>query len=117
MASSQDGRRLLATARPNTVAEDHLVVLFDLAEGTQRSITSHGTQVVAVALDPTGTIILTGDEQGVVRVGAADDGEPHLLFGHGEAVNPKVSPLSVSPDGRWIASGAGSEIRLWPMPD
>ncbi len=117
MASSQDGRRLLATARPNTVAEDHLVVLFDLAEGTQRSITSHGTQVVAVALDPTGTIIVTGDEQGVVRVGAADDGEPHLLFGHGEAVNPKVSPLSVSPDGRWIASGAGAEIRLWPMPD
>ena len=27
--------------------------------------------------------------------------------------------LAVSPDGRWIAAGSGSEdiIRLWPMPD
>ena len=33
------------------------------------------------------------------------------------AVNRMNSPLAVSPDGRWIASAAGSEIRLWPMPD
>ena len=25
--------------------------------------------------------------------------------------------LAVSPDGQWIASGADTEIRLWPMPD
>ena len=25
--------------------------------------------------------------------------------------------LAFSPDGRWIASTAGNEIRLWPMPD
>ncbi len=25
--------------------------------------------------------------------------------------------LAFSPDGRWIASASGNEIRLWPMPD
>ena len=25
--------------------------------------------------------------------------------------------MAVSPDGRWVASAAGGEIRLWPMPD
>jgi hypothetical protein len=25
--------------------------------------------------------------------------------------------VAVSPDGRWVASTAGGEIRLWPMPD
>ena len=25
--------------------------------------------------------------------------------------------VAVSPDGKWIASAAGGEIRLWPMPD
>jgi hypothetical protein len=32
-------------------------------------------------------------------------------------VTRSFGPLAVSPDGRWIASAAGSEIRLWPMPD
>jgi len=32
-------------------------------------------------------------------------------------VNWLTNSLAVSPDGRWIASAAGDEIRLWPMPD
>ena len=28
-----------------------------------------------------------------------------------------VSTVAISPDGKWIASAAGGEIRLWPMPD
>jgi WD40 repeat protein len=28
-----------------------------------------------------------------------------------------VLSLAFSPDGRWIASTAGNDIRLWPMPD
>jgi WD40 repeat protein len=118
MGSSRDGRWLIATAfTRDPGAEAHPVVLFDLEKGKQKTITSHGNLVVAVALDSSGTIIVTGDEQGVVRVGPADGGEPHLLLGHSEAVNRLVNPLAVSPDGRWIASGAGTEIRLWPMPD
>jgi WD40 repeat protein len=36
-----------------------------------------------------------------------------LLLGH---AGP-VSTVAVSPDGQWIASSSGTEIRLWPMPD
>ena len=28
-----------------------------------------------------------------------------------------MTAVAVSPDGRWIASVGGSEIRLWAMPD
>jgi WD40 repeat protein len=69
------------------------------------------------AFDATETIAAVGDRQGSIRVARLPDGEPHLLLGHSEAVNYLASPLAVSPDGRWIASAAGSEIRLWPMPD
>jgi len=72
---------------------------------------------VEVALDPSGAIVVTGDEQGAVRVGPADGGEPHVFLGPAEAVPWTMNPLAVSPDGRWIAWAAGDEIRLWPMPD
>ncbi len=116
---SRDGRRLLATAFPreSTGAESYPVVLFDLVKGTRQTITSHGNRVVAVALDPSGTIMVTGDQQGAVRVGPADNGEPHLLLGHSDSVNRWGNALAVSPDGQWIASGADTEIRLWPVPD
>ncbi len=93
------------------------VVLLDLAEGTRRRITTHGSRIEAVALDPSGAIIVTGNAPGAVRVGRADGGEPHLLLGHSDTVNWHGNAPAVSPDGRWIASAAGSEIRLWPMPD
>ena len=57
MALSADGRRLLAVAWPSDPerTEDHPVVLFDLAEGRETPITSHGNRVKAVALDRDGT--------------------------------------------------------------
>ena len=58
-------------------------------------------------------VMLTGDQQGIVRVGPIEGGEPHLLLGH---AGP-VGTVAVSPDGQWIASSSGTEIRLWPMPD
>jgi WD40 repeat protein len=119
MALSRDGRRLVAAARlrEDTGAQDHPVMLFDLPEGERRSITTHGNRVMTVALDPSGTVIVTGDAQGVVRVGPADGGEPHLLLGHTGAMDMPGNRVAVSPDGRWIASATGGEIRLWPMPD
>ncbi len=114
---SRNGRQLLAAAFPLTPAErlegDHALVHFDLAAGSQQAITTHGKRVTAVAMDPSGRVFVTGDAEGAVRAGAADGREPHLLLGHQD----EVTSVAVSPDGRWIASGAGSEIRLWPMPD
>jgi len=88
--------------------------VFDLASRETREITSHGKGVLSFALDPSGTILVTGDKSGVVRVGRLTGGEPHLLFGH----NGPVTSVTVSPDGHRIASGSDDgTIRLWPMPD
>jgi WD40 repeat protein len=77
-----------------------------------RRVTSHGDGVSAVAMDPAGERIATGDSSGAVRVGWATGEEPHLLLGHSDL----VLAVAFSPDGRWIASASGDEIFLWPMP-
>ncbi len=94
------------------MAESEVLVL-DLAKGTHRLIADHGSEVQVAALDVTGSILVTGDSAGTVRVGPASGGGPRLLVGHSTGVNA----VAVSPDGKWIASSAGTEIRLWPMPD
>jgi WD40 repeat protein len=89
------------------------ILIVDPVTGTERRITSHTDAATAVAMDGAGERIATGDRSGAVRVGRVTGEEPHLLLGHGEA----VSALAFSPDGKWVASASGTEIRLWPMPD
>jgi WD40 repeat protein len=88
--------------------------VFDLASRSTREISSHAKMISSLALDASGTILVTGDKNGVVRAGPVTGEEPHLLFGH----TGPVSSVAVSRDGRWIASGSDDgTIRLWPMPD
>jgi WD40 repeat protein/DNA-binding winged helix-turn-helix (wHTH) protein len=106
-------RRRAVVAFPDTARASELGVL-DVDTGAFRTIPSHGSRISAVAIDSSGTIAVTGDFDGVVRVGPIDGSEPHLLYGHAL----EISSVAVSPDGKWVASGSqDGTIRLWPMPE
>jgi WD40 repeat protein len=69
----------------------------------------------AVALDPTGKAVATGSAEGIVRIGPAAGGEPHVFFARASSAHQNVA---FSADGRWVASSAEApSVRLWPVPD
>jgi WD40 repeat protein len=115
---SGDGSLVIFTspgedATSGTLAPLGRAIVLDLETRAATTLEAHGDRVVAVALDPSGDFVVTGDLDGVIRVGPLDGREPHLLLGSpGE-----VFDLAVDPKGRWIASTGGNELRLWPMPD
>jgi WD40 repeat protein len=113
--TSRDGRRLVAVLGGGRIGAQPLdqpvVLAIDLVTGEQRTIANHGSGLTrTIATDAAGERVVTGDGSGIVRVGSTAGGEPQLLLGHQGA----VERLAVSPDGRWIASSSGAEIRLWP---
>ena len=118
LAASRDRRHAVALVGTNLgdflslgAAE---TVLLDLETGSHRVLPVHGSRLThAVALDAAGERLVTGDITGAVRVGRISGEEPHLLLGH----SGPVTDVAVSPDGKWVASASGAEIRLWPMPD
>jgi WD40 repeat protein len=114
---SRDGGKLLAfAARSPDAGGVEELLLFDLLTRTSKRITTHGQRLSGAAVfDPSGRLIVTGDNDGVVRVGPATGEEPHLLLG---GHSGGVTSVAVSPDGRWVASVSdGGAFNLWPMPD
>jgi serine/threonine protein kinase/WD40 repeat protein len=111
-ALSPDGRHVLGSRfdDPDGPVE---TFVYDLRDGGLRVLRSHGDLAFGLAWDPTGLDIVSGGLDGVIRVGSADGGEPHLLFGH----EGFVGGAAVHPDGDRIAScGGDGTLRLWPMP-
>ncbi len=115
-AVSADGRRivLVELADGGSVGAPSRVLLLDRDTGATTHLERHGDQVWSVAMNATGTIVATGDREGVLRVGPASGEQPHLLLGH----EGLISDVEIDPLGRWIATGGkDSTVRIWPMPD
>lgn len=102
LASSPVDRFLLAEYEPQE--RTSVLSVHDLRENLPRELTSHGNRVHKVALDSKGEIAVTGDLDGVVRVGPITREEPHLVFGH----RLEIASVAVSPDRKWNASAAGT---------
>ena len=110
---SRDGGRVVT--KVTFGAEKPMVAtVHDLDDGTSTFLSSHGTQIFCAALDRTGDVVVTGNLDGIVRVGSASGAVPHQLI---SGAGP-VRSVAVSPDNRWIAAGyEDGSIWLWPTPD
>jgi len=87
--------------------------LFDLKSGEETVLQGHPLNIAA-DLDSSGTIFVSGDGAGVIRVSRIGDEQPHVLLGH----NGAIKSIAMDPAGRRIASTSEDRtVRLWPMPD
>jgi WD40 repeat protein len=114
-AVTEDERRIfLVDMTEWNFGADGQAVVLDLETGAARRLESHGDLVWSIAIDPSGTMVVTGGKDGVVRAGPISGEQPHLLLGH----ESRVWSLAIDPLGRWIASGSeDTTVRLWPMPE
>jgi WD40 repeat protein len=114
-AVTEDERRIVLVDMTEwSFGADGQAVVLDLESGAASRLDNHGDLVWSVAIDPSGTMVVTGGKDGAVRAGPISGGQPHLLLGH----RGRVWSLAIDPLGRWIASGSeDTTVRLWPMPD
>src|SRR5262249_53569117 len=74
------------------------------------SLGGHAGHVATVAFSPDSEHLLTGGQEGVIKVRAASTGkELNTVKAHAQG----VSALAFSPDGRLLATGNDHEGKLW----
>ena len=109
-----DGRHLLRLQTTNVQEPIGTAFVYDLRERRSWPLKSHGDQVTLMAWDPSGTRVVTGSRDGIVRVGPVTGEEPHLLMGH----QGPIWGVRVDPTGKRVAStSTDGTVRIWPMPE
>lgn len=114
--------RQLLDECPHRFRSDDWKRLANLLGKNTRRLAGHQTKVGCMCFNPAGTMIASADGDfdspeaggvaaGVIRMWDVQTGlERHTLTGH----ERRVTCLSFSPDGKWIASGSDDRtVRLW----
>ena len=109
-----DGRYVLLLRTSNPNYPEGSASVYDLRERRGWPLASHGNRVTLMAWDPSGTRVVTGSRDGIVRVGPVTGEEPQLLIGH----EGPIWGVGVDPTGRFVASTSeDGTVRIWPRPD
>ncbi len=105
VAFSPDGRRVAASAGTRAF-------VWDVRRPNPIFVGRHESDVAAVAFDPTGLRLATGDERGSARVWSLNGRKVTVLIGH----EGKVTSLAFAPDGRSLVTGGEDETaRVWDL--
>ncbi|MEZ4315625.1 MAG: pentapeptide repeat-containing protein, partial [Polyangiaceae bacterium] len=101
---------LLATAH-----DDGSVQIWDLQTGERlRTIVAHARRARAVAFGPVGSWLVTGADDGTIRIFSLAAAEPACqLLGEQDA---EIVAIAVHPEGRALASAASDgAVRIWDL--
>lgn len=93
-----------------TSGADGTARIFVAATGEEKHVLPHGTHVNGLALNSDRTLLATGCNDRGVRIWDVATGDlKKTLPGH----TAEVLTVHFSPDGKWLASGSGNELKLW----
>jgi WD40 repeat protein len=93
--------------------EGKRIVLWDPSTGKRLlTLTGHSELVLALAFDPAGALLASGDSAGEIRVWELATGRAiYTLSGH----THKISALRFAEAGNLISAAADGTVRVWPL--
>lgn len=113
MAFNPDATRLATTSNHGPASLDGRTIIWNLEKQDLETILHPSSKAVshAVAWSPAGNRIYTGHGDGSVTFWQVSGTKERVVYAHGEP----VGAMTISPDGRTLATGAwySEEMKLW----